>query len=147
MDAENLIQLTAQIVVAHLENNAVSTGDLSLLIANVHSALAGLGSPIPSALAPSPAVSVRSSVKSDHIVCLEDGKKVKMLKRHLRAEHGLTPDEYRSKWNLPASYPMVAPNYAEQRKQLALKIGLGKKGAKTTTRSPRGKAKSTPLQK
>jgi predicted transcriptional regulator len=126
MDSKDLIQLTADIVAAHVENNIVTVGDLPFLIGSVHSALAGLGSTSKPAPTQEPAVSIRSSIKPDHLVCLEDGKKVKMLKRHLKAEHGLTPDEYRAKWNLPTSYPMVAPNYAEQRKQLALQIGLGK---------------------
>jgi predicted transcriptional regulator len=141
MDSKDLVQLTADIVAAHVENNAVAVGDLPLLIANVHSALAGLGTA--SATTPAaplqPAVSVRASVKPDHLVCLEDGKKVKMLKRHLSTEHGLTPEAYRTKWNLPASYPMTAPNYAEQRRELAVKIGLGK--GKTRKRARRNNGK------
>jgi predicted transcriptional regulator len=97
----------------------------------VHNALAGLGgnAPAPEVRA-EPAVSIRASVKPDYIVCLDDGKKLKMLKRHLMTHYGITPDEYRAKWGLPADYPMVAPNYAEQRRSLAVKIGLGRKPGK-----------------
>jgi predicted transcriptional regulator len=125
---ETLITLTADIVSAHVSNNSVAVSDLPLLIQNVHNALNGLGSrqeePAPR---PEPAVSIRSSIKPDYIVCLEDGKKLKMLKRHLMTHYGMTPDEYRQKWGLNADYPMVAPNYAEQRRTLAKKIGLGTK--------------------
>ena len=125
---ETLITLTADIVSAHVSNNSVAVSDLPLLINNVHSALSGLGDQ-PEAPAPKlePAVSVRSSVKPDYVVCLEDGKKLKMLKRHLMTHYNLTPDQYRQKWGLNADYPMVAPNYAEQRRTLAKKIGLGTK--------------------
>ena len=125
---ELLITLTADIVAAHVSNNSVSVGDVSNLIANVHGALAGLSvatEPMPEPL--QPAVSIRSSVKPDYIVCLEDGKKLKMLKRHLMTHYQMTPDDYRAKWGLPADYPMTAPNYAAQRKELAHKIGLGRK--------------------
>ncbi|MBV8971739.1 MAG: MucR family transcriptional regulator, partial [Sphingomonadaceae bacterium] len=95
---------------------------------NVYAALAGLGTaPEPEKVQQEPAVSVRASIKPDYIVCLEDGKKLKMLKRHLMTSYGLTPDAYRAKWNLPADYPMVAPNYAERRRSLAIRIGLGNK--------------------
>lgn len=115
-----LITLTADIVAAHVSNNSVAIGDLSQLISNVHLALAGLGTPSVTEVArQEPAVSVRSSVKPDYIVCLEDGRKLKMLKRHLRTFYQMTPDEYRAKWNLPADYPMTAPNYAQQRQELA----------------------------
>lgn len=126
--SETLLTLTADIVTAHVSNNQVPLGDLPGLIARVHGALAGLGAPAaaPEA-APVPAVSVRASVKPDHIVCLEDGEKMKMLKRHLATDHGMTPDQYRAKWNLPASYPLVAPDYAAKRQELAKKIGLGRK--------------------
>jgi predicted transcriptional regulator len=123
---ESLITLTADIVAAHVSNNSVAVSDLPLIIQNVHSALSGLGA---AAAAPAvkqdPAVSIRSSIKPDHIVCLEDGKKLKMLKRHLMTHYKMTPDDYRAKWGLPSDYPMVAPNYAEQRRMLAVKIGLG----------------------
>ena len=123
---ETLIALTADIVSAHVSNNNVTVTDLPLLIQNVHGALNSLGDAlvVPEAR-PEPAVSIRSSIKPDYIVCLEDGKKLKMLKRHLMTHYQLTPDQYRAKWNLPSDYPMVAPNYAEQRRTLAKKIGLG----------------------
>jgi predicted transcriptional regulator len=125
---EMLITLTSDIVAAHVSNNSVAVSDLPVLIQNVHSALAGLSAtPVAPEIKPEPAVSVRSSVKPDYIVCLEDGKKLKMLKRHLMTHYQMTPDDYRAKWNLPADYPMVAPNYAEQRRTLAKKIGLGTK--------------------
>lgn len=129
---ETLVTLTADIVAAHVSNNSVSVSDLPLIIQNVHSALAGLNRTAPEPEAKQePAVSVRSSIKPDFIVCLEDGKKLKMLKRHLMTHYQMTPDQYRAKWNLPADYPMVAPNYAEQRRTLAKKIGLGTKRRKT----------------
>jgi predicted transcriptional regulator len=129
---ETLITLTADIVAAHVSNNSVAVSDLPLLIQNVHGALTGLGGPAPAPeVKQEPAVSVRASVKPDYIVCLEDGKKLKMLKRHLMTHYQMTPEQYRAKWNLPADYPMVAPNYAEQRRSLAKKIGLGTKRRKT----------------
>ncbi|MDF7773792.1 MucR family transcriptional regulator [Sphingomonas sp. AOB5] len=128
---ETLITLTADIVAAHVSNNSVAVSDLPTLIQNVHGALAGLGTVAAEPeVKQEPAVSVRSSVKPDFIVCLEDGKKLKMLKRHLMTHYQMTPDQYRAKWNLPADYPMVAPNYAEQRRTLAKKIGLGTKRRK-----------------
>lgn len=129
---ETLVTLTADIVAAHVSNNSVAVSDLPLLISNVHGALVGLGTtaPEPEAKKQEPAVSVRSSIKPDYIVCLEDGKKLKMLKRHLMTHYQMTPEQYRTKWNLPADYPMVAPNYAEQRRTLAKKIGLGTKRRK-----------------
>ncbi|SEH12600.1 transcriptional regulator, MucR family [Sphingopyxis sp. YR583] len=124
-----LLTLTADIVAAHVSNNSVAMADLPDLIGRVHGALTGLGGP---AEAPpeelKPAVSVRASIKPDYIVCLEDGKKLKMLRRHLMTHYGMTPDDYRAKWNLPKDYPMVAPNYAEKRRALAKEIGLGTKG-------------------
>ncbi|HEV2746895.1 MAG TPA: MucR family transcriptional regulator [Allosphingosinicella sp.] len=129
---ETLITLTADIVSAHVSNNSVAVNDLPTLIQNVHDALTGLGgsAEVPKAKQ-EPAVSVRSSIKPDYIVCLEDGKKLKMLKRHLMTHYQMTPDEYRQKWGLNADYPMVAPNYAEQRRSLAKKIGLGTKRRRT----------------
>lgn len=120
-----LISLTADIVAAHVSNNSVSVDDLPSLIQNVHGALATLGTASATETKPEPAVPVRASVKPDYIVCLEDGKKLKMLKRHLMTHYSMTPEQYRAKWGLPADYPMVAPNYAEQRRTLAKKIGLG----------------------
>ena len=127
---ETLITLTSDIVAAHVSNNSVAVSDLPVLISNVYSALAGLNpsQPVAEPL-PEPAVSIRSSIKNDHIVCLEDGKKLKMLKRHLMTRYSMTPDQYRQRWNLPADYPMVAPAYAEKRRELAKKIGLGRKPA------------------
>jgi predicted transcriptional regulator len=123
-----LLALTADIVSAHVANNTVAVADLPTLIGSVHSTLAGLGAaPEAAPETLEPAVSVRSSIKPDYIVCLEDGKKLKMLKRHLMTHYNLTPDQYRARWNLPSSYPMVAPNYAEQRRSLAKSIGLGRK--------------------
>ncbi|MBC9033786.1 MucR family transcriptional regulator [Sphingomonas sp. JC676] len=127
--ASDLLALTADIVSSHVANNNVALGDLPALIANVHAALAGLGAPVAEVPGPEqkPAVSIRSSVRPDAITCLEDGKKFKTLKRHLSTDHGMTPAEYRAKWNLPADYPMVAPAYAETRSALAKAIGLGRR--------------------
>ena len=128
---EMLVTLTADIVAAHVSNNSVAISDLPQLIQNVHGALTGLGTVQPEPeVKQEPAVSVRASVKPDYIVCLEDGKKLKMLKRHLMTHYGMTPEDYRAKWGLPADYPMVAPNYAEQRRTLAKSIGLGTKRRK-----------------
>jgi predicted transcriptional regulator len=134
---ETLITLTSDIVAAHVSNNSVSVDDLPSLITNVYGALSGLGQSAPAVEEKlEPAVSVRSSVKPDYIVCLEDGKKLKMLKRHLMTHYNLTPEQYRQRWNLPADYPMVAPNYAQKRRELAKKIGLGRKpGAKRGRRA------------
>lgn len=125
---ETLITLASDIVAAHVSNNSVSVDDVPTLITNVYGALAGLGSGTKAVeVAPEPAVSIRSSVKKDHIVCLDCGKKMKMLKRHLMTEHGMTIDEYKARWNLGPDYPMVAPDYAETRRTLAKQIGLGRK--------------------
>jgi len=125
--AELLITLTADIVAAHVSNNSVAVSDVPTLIGNVHTALAGLSGNQVVAPAPlEPAVPIRTSVKKEYIVCLEDGKKLKMLKRHLMTHYGMTPDDYRAKWGLAADYPMVAPAYAEQRRVLAKAIGLGR---------------------
>ena len=126
---ETLITLTADIVSAHVGNNSVSVDDVPTLIQTVHAALSQLGTAIAEPEAKQePAVSVRASVKPDHIVCLEDGRKLKMLKRHLMARYAMTPEQYRAKWNLPPNYPMVAPEYAERRRSLAKSIGLGTHG-------------------
>ena len=124
---ETLITLSSDIVAAHVSNNGVTVDEVPDLIEKVYGALAGLGSSAAQETPPEPAVSIRSSVKRDHIVCLEDGKKMKMLKRHLMTAYGMTPDDYRKRWGLPADYPMVAPAYAEKRRALAKKIGLGRK--------------------
>lgn len=123
-----LINLTADIVTAHLANNNVAAADVPMVIQTIHAALASLGAPqAAEPAAPEPAVPVRASIKPDYLICLEDGKKLKMLKRHLMAHYGMTPADYRAKWNLPASYPMVAPNYAETRRSIAKTAGLGRK--------------------
>ena len=132
---DTLLTLTADIVAAHVSNNSVAVNDLPNLIQNVHSALSGISSNRSSQEAkPEPKVPIRSSVKPDFIVCLEDGKKQKMLKRHLMTNHNMTPDEYRQKWGLSPDYPMVAPNYAEQRRTLAKSIGLGTKRKRARTK-------------
>jgi len=129
---DTLLTLTADIVAAHVSNNSVAVNDLPNLIQNVHSALSGIaGSNVAAEPKPEPKVSIRSSIKPDYIVCLEDGKKLKMLKRHLMTHYNMTPNEYRQKWGLSADYPMVAPNYAEQRRKLAKSIGLGTKRRRT----------------
>ena len=125
---ETLITLTSDIVAAHVTNNSVSVEELPTLITNVYSALESVGKPQEvEEEKPEPAVSIRASVKPDYLVCLEDGKKLKMLKRYLRTNYDMSPEEYRERWGLPADYPMVAPNYAETRRELAKKIGLGRK--------------------
>src|SRR5215218_3692460 len=124
----DLIDLSTEIVSAYVSHNALSVNDLPKLIADVHMALRGLKSTsVPEAVEElKPAVPVRKSVAADYIICLEDGKKFKSLKRHLRTHYDLSPEEYREKWGLPADYPMVAPNYSETRSKLAKKIGLGR---------------------
>src|SRR3954453_13498559 len=131
---DTLLALTADIVAGDVSNNSVTVNDLPNLIQNVHSALSGIaGSSRAAGPKPGPKLSIRSSIKPDYIVCLEDGKKLKMLKRHLMTHYNLTPDQYRQKWGLSADYPMVAPNYAEQRRTLAKSIGLGTKRKRTRT--------------
>jgi predicted transcriptional regulator len=126
-----LMAMVTDIVSAHLSNNTVPVGDIPRLIHEVYGALTALGQgPAKSAERLEPAVAVKKSVTADFIVCLEDGKKLKMLKRHLRTAYGLTPEQYREKWQLPADYPMVAPNYAKKRSTLARQIGLGTGGRK-----------------
>ncbi|MGB7654103.1 MAG: MucR family transcriptional regulator [Novosphingobium sp.] len=135
---EMLITLTSDIVAAHVSNNSVSVDDVATLINKVFGALAGLGQAVVvEEKLPEPAVSIRSSVKTDYIVCLEDGKKLKMLKRHLMTHYNMTPDQYRARWSLPADYPMVAPAYAEKRRELAKKIGLGRKPGVKRGRKPK----------
>ena len=125
-DSNEIIAWTADIVASHVQNNSVAISDLPQLIKTVHDSLAGLTGDSP-AEKPQPVVSVRRSVTPDYIICLEDGRKLKMLKRHLATAYGMTPEDYREKWGLPSDYPMVAPNYAKQRSSLAKKIGLGKR--------------------
>ena len=141
VDNQELITLTADIAASFVSNNRIGTGDIGELIASVHSALSALGqSDEPSATKLEPAVSIRSSVKPDHIVCLEDGKKLKMLKRYLMTKFQMTPEQYRAKWDLKSDYPMVAPNYSATRKALALTLGLGRK-AKTVASADKASAK------
>jgi len=125
--SSNYIELTADIVSAYVSNNAVSAGDISSLISQVHSALLrvsnGQSEVVSEAL--KPAIAVKKSITPDYLICLEDGKKFKSLKRHLRTQYNMTPEHYREKWGLAPDYPMVAPNYAEARSQLAKQMGLG----------------------
>jgi len=130
----DLLALTTEIVAAHVSNNTVPVGDLPQLINQVYNSLANIGSePVAAAERPQPAAPIKKSVHPDFIICLEDGKKLKMLKRHLKTAYNMTPDAYRERWGLASYYPMVAPNYARQRSRLAKEIGLG-----TRARRPRG---------
>ena len=132
----NYIELAADIVSAYVSNNSVPSGDLPTLISDVHSALLKVGGgtiEIPTE-APKPAVPVKKSVTPDYIICLEDGKKFKSLKRHLRTQYNMTPEQYRERWGLPSDYPMVAPNYAKARSQLAKDMGLGQQRRKRRAR-------------
>lgn len=127
---ELLVELTADIVAAYVSNHVVPVGDLSNLIADVHTALSGTSSPTPVVAAvekPKPPVPIKKSIEDDYLICLEDGQKFKSLKRHLMTHYNMTPDEYREKWGLPADYPMVAPAYAEARSRLAKEMGLGQR--------------------
>lgn len=132
--SSELLSLTTEIVAAHVSNNMVPVTDLPQLIEQVYRTLANVGvEPTPAQERPQPAVPIKKSVTPDYIVCLEDGKKLKMLKRHLKTAYDMSPEEYRDRWQLPPDYPMVAPNYAKQRSKLAKQIGLG-------TRARRGSA-------
>ena len=129
----DLLALTTEIVAAHVSNNTVAVNDLPTLINQIYNSLANIGTAPPAPAArPQPAISVKKSVQPDYIVCLEDGKKLKMLKRHLKTAYNMSPESYRERWGLPSDYPMVAPNYARQRSRLAKEIGLG-------TRARRGR--------
>jgi predicted transcriptional regulator len=124
--SREVLELTSEIVAAHVSNNSVAMSDLPNLIEQVYKTLANVGQDSAGqGERPTPAVSIRKSVTPDFIICLEDGKKLKMLKRHLKTAYNMTPDEYRERWGLPSDYPMVAPNYAKQRSSLAKAIGLG----------------------
>lgn len=140
----NVLGLTAKIVAAHVGHNQVAAEALPELIQSVHRSLAAAGTADPAAApAPStPAVPIRRSVFPNHIVCLEDGKKLKLLKRHLQASYGMTPEQYRRKWGLPADYPMVAPNYASHRSSLAKQAGLGRKPGRPALEQTNPKKKS-----
>lgn len=141
LETENLIGLVADIVSAYVSHNSVPATDLPALIATTHAAIAGLGSEpqAPAEEKPAPAVSIKKSITPDFLVCLEDGKKFKSLKRHLRTAYDMSPEEYRARWGLPPDYPMVAPAYAEARSTLAKKMGLGQQRRKTPMR---GRAKA-----
>ncbi len=127
MNDGDLLRHTAQIVASFVSNNSVPASELPALIRAVSDAVGGIASPDAGRETPNPAVPVKKSVTPDYIICLEDGKKLKMLKRHLKTAYDMSPDEYRQRWGLPPSYPMVAPNYAKQRSKLAKKIGLGRR--------------------
>lgn len=131
-DTADLLQWTSEIVSSHLSNNQIPKEHLPELIKSVFATLNELAvdEPVEIVEEQKPAVPVKRSVTDDHIICLEDGKKLKMLKRHLKANFNMTPEEYRKKWNLPADYPMVAPNYTKKRQALAKQIGLGRNRAK-----------------
>jgi predicted transcriptional regulator len=135
-DQSEIIEMTADIVSAYVGNNSVAAGDLAALIQSVHRALSGVGgAPEPvAAAAREPAVPIKRSIQPDYLVCLEDGRKFKSLKRHLRTKYDLTPEDYRTKWGLPSDYPMVAPSYAKARSELAKQMGLGQGGRKPATR-------------
>lgn len=126
---EDILRMTVDVVSAYVSQNSVSTGQLPDLISMVYNSLSSLDQqePEPQPEPLKPPVPIRKSVTADYIICLEDGKRLKMLKRHLRTTYGMTPEEYRAKWNLPPEYPMVAPNYARQRSDFAKQIGLGRK--------------------
>ena len=131
--AGDILALTTEIVAAHVSNNTVPVADLPHLINQVYQSLSNIGAgTVPVAERPQPAVSVKKSITPDYIVCLEDGKKLKMLKRHLKTAYNMTPEQYRDRWNLAPDYPMVAPNYARQRSRLAKEIGLGTRGRKSS---------------
>jgi predicted transcriptional regulator len=134
---EDLLRMTSEVAAAYVSNNSLAAAQLPEVIRTIHASLAGLQAGAGAAEPLTPAVPVKKSVHDDYIVCLEDGKKLKMLKRHLRTAYGLTPEEYRQKWGLPADYPMVAPNYAAQRSAFAKKIGLGRTGGKRKGRGRR----------
>ena len=128
LDRSELLALTSEIVSSHVSNNAVNQNDLSTMIETVFTTLEGLSAPKEEPVEElKPAVPIKKSVTDEFVICLEDGKKLKMLKRHLKTAYDMTPDDYRAKWGLPADYPMVAPAYARKRQDLAKKIGLGRK--------------------
>ncbi|MBB3172230.1 putative transcriptional regulator [Endobacter medicaginis] len=149
INKNDLLALTAQIVSAHLSNNAIEPSRVTALITEVYQSLRSLGEPAPEpAPAPVPAVPIKKSVFPDYLICLEDGKKLKMLKRHLMTTYDLTPDAYRQKWGLPSDYPMVAPNYAAHRSSLARKIGLGRRQPVQSEPAParRGRRAKAPVE-
>ncbi|WP_377843887.1 MucR family transcriptional regulator [Bosea sp. UC22_33] len=141
-EGENLIALVADIVSAYVSNNSVPAADLPGLIATTHAAITGLGTPPAPVVEerPTPVVSIKRSITPEFLICLEDGKKFKSLKRHLRTAYNMSPEDYRARWGLPADYPMVAPAYAEARSTLAKKMGLGQQRRKTPVRGKAAKA-------
>jgi predicted transcriptional regulator len=134
--SDDILRLATEIVAAYVSNNPLPVSEVPAMIKSVHSTLGGLGGTSQGEVqtAQKPAVPIKRSVTPDHIICLEDGKKLKMLKRYLRSNYNMTPEEYRAKWGLPADYPMVAPNYAAQRSEFAKKIGLGRTASSTGRR-------------
>lgn len=126
IDRTELMRMTGEITTAFLSRNAIATSDIRGVVAAVHGALSALATGAMTMEAPTPAVPIKKSITKDYLICLEDGKKLKMLKRHLRATYGLSPEDYRAKWGLPADYPMVAPGYAARRSEFAKQIGLGR---------------------
>ncbi len=136
LKSDDILRLATEIVAAYVSNNPIPVSDVPAMIKSVHNTLGGLGNGLqgdtPSAQ--KPAIPIKRSVNPDYIVCLEDGKKLKMLKRYLRSNYSMTPEEYRAKWGLPADYPMVAPNYAAQRSEFAKKIGLGRTASSSARR-------------
>tara|TARA_R110000787_G_scaffold63679_11_gene144233 strand:- start:335936 stop:336361 length:426 start_codon:yes stop_codon:yes gene_type:complete len=129
-----LLELTAEVVSAHASNNTVAAAELPQVIKDVYATFSTLGTVAPPVELPTPAVPIKKSVTPDFIICLEDGKKLKMLKRHLKTAYNMSPEEYRERWSLPIDYPMVAPSYAKKRSALAKKIGLGRKPGSTNKR-------------
>ncbi len=145
LSAEEVLRLATEIVAAYVSHNQVPAQEVPNMIRNVHGVLGALREPHQEEpqVAQKPAVPVKKSITPEYIICLEDGKKLKMLKRYLRSNYDMSPEEYRAKWNLPPDYPMVAPNYAAQRSEFAKKIGLGKAGRKATpARGRRGRSAS-----
>ncbi|MFZ0268086.1 MucR family transcriptional regulator [Caulobacter sp.] len=136
MDKQSdLIDATAGLVAAYVGSNTIAAADLPALIRTVHQALSSVGTRVEIEVGREPAVSVRRSITPDYLICLEDGRKFKSLKRHLRTKYDLSPEQYRARWNLPKDYPMVAPNYAQARSDLAKQMGLGQGGRKPARRA------------
>jgi predicted transcriptional regulator len=134
--SDELLKFASDIVAAYVANNPIPVSDIPGMIRSIHATLGGLsgGVPVEGPNSQKPAIPVKKSITPEYIICLEDGKKLKMLKRYLRSRYSLTPEEYRAKWGLPADYPMVAPNYAAQRSEFAKKIGLGRTAPATKSR-------------
>jgi predicted transcriptional regulator len=135
LKADEILKLASNIVAAYVSNNPIPASDVPTMIKTIHGTLGGLAdSSTGEATTQKPAIAVKRSITPDYIICLEDGKKLKMLKRYLRSTYGMTPETYRAKWGLPADYPMVAPNYAAQRSEFAKKIGLGRSSSSSRRR-------------